>query len=56
MILIFCDQYGSIWLKGGGFVFLERFIYASPFQFTFDVLTSIHTGGWQYVFRWLSAI
>jgi hypothetical protein len=56
VMFTFCVQYGSVWLKGGCFTALMRFLYASPFQFTFNVLTSRHYGGWQYVFRWLSAI
>jgi len=56
VMFTFCVQYGSIWLKGGTFAAMMRFLYASPFQFTFNVLTSNRFGGWSYVFRWLSAI
>jgi hypothetical protein len=56
VLFTFCVQYGSIWLKGGAFSALMRWIYASPFQFTFNVLTSKLHGNWMYIFRWLSAI
>jgi len=47
-------MYGSVWMRGATFSALMRFIYASPFQFTFNVLTSNKIGTWYYVFRWLS--
>lgn len=56
VLFTFCVAYGSLWFFGAKFVALLRFHYASPFQFTFNVLTSRQIGTWQYVFRWLSAV